>query len=65
MSPREEIYSDLEWDRLCAAAQANLARYLYDETGQCVGRCRGHDTGDHHTLCPDYAVVPDEDNLVD
>ena len=43
--------AELEWDRLCAAQQANLARYVYDAQGSVRGRCLGHDYGDHHPLC--------------
>lgn len=47
-----EQQRDRDWTRLCAAADANLAHYVYDETGQCRGRCREHDRGEHHPLCP-------------
>jgi len=45
-----------DFDRLCAAAGANLARYVYDDR-QCRGRCHGHDRGQHHPLCS--ALAPD------
>jgi len=43
---------------MCGAVEANLARYVYDETGQCRGRCIGHDAGDHHPLCPGPKPAP-------
>ncbi len=50
-----EQQQDDNWDRMCAAEQANLARYVFDETGQCRGRCTEHDQGVHHRLCSDSA----------
>ena len=38
--------------RRLGAEEANLARYVYDATGQCRGRCTGHDAGEHHPLRP-------------
>lgn len=58
MNIRIEIEAALDWDRLCAACQANLAHFVYDETGQCRGRCRGHDKGEHHPLCPETNDSP-------
>lgn len=57
MSRRTEDEADREYTRRCGANQANLARYVYDDTGQCVGRCTGHDAGEHHPLCPARAAA--------
>lgn len=48
----QEKQADDEYTRACGANQANLARYVYDATGQCRGRCIDHDAGHHHELCP-------------
>ena len=49
---REARERDL--DRAAWAVAGNLARYVFDNTGQVRGRCSGHGSGQHHPLCPSF-----------
>ena len=49
---RERDLDEAAW-----AAAVNLARYVFDATGQVRGRCIGHGSGRHHPLCPSFRAT--------